>query len=343
MGRTIEKITEREDAQRFVSALYRGVLRREPDEHGSTHFTNAILAGRSHASVVEEFIGCEEFQEQTAVKLFVPPGHFYSPIVDPIEANRHLALKDNHPLPERLPGIAIDRAEMIRTWQNLLPFLADIPFPGPKGPDFRYHFDNPAYSWGDGSVLHAMLRLYRPKRIIEIGSGWSSACTLDTVDRYLEGACDLTFIDPHPRLLRDILGDAIGRVRILEIPAQQVPPAVFDALEAGDILFLDSTHIVRTGSDVCFELFEVLPRLGRGVLVHIHDMFWPFEYPRRWIVEENRSWNELYAVRAFLSYNDTWRITLFNDYLAKLERGLIEATYPRFMRDAGGALWLQRS
>jgi hypothetical protein len=343
MERIAGNAAGRAEAQRFVSALYRGVLRREPDEPAATHYINAVLAGRSHASIIDEFVSSEEFRKQTAVKLFVPPGHFYSPIVDPVEADRHLTSKDSHPLPEGLPGIALDRAKMIRTWQNLLPFLADIPFPGPRGPDFRYHFDNPSYSWGDGSVLHAMLRFHRPKRLIEIGCGWSSACALDTVDRYLEGTCDLTFIEPYPQLLRAILGDATGRVRILEIPLQQVPMAVFDALEAGDILFVDSTHVMRTGSDVCFALFEVLPRLARGVLVHIHDMFWPFEYPRQWVVDENRSWNELYAVRAFLSYNNDWRIMLFNDYLAKLERGMIEATYPQFMKVTGGALWLQRS
>jgi Methyltransferase domain/Domain of unknown function (DUF4214) len=338
-----ESRAEQEEARRFVSALYRGVLRREPDEPGSTHFVNAILAGRSHASIVEEFIGCEEFRTHNAVKLFVPPGHFYSPIVDPVEADRYLTPREAHPAPEGLPGIAIDRAAMLDTWQNLLAFFGSIPFQGPKGPYLRYYFDNPAYSWGDGSILHAMLRLHRPKRLIEIGSGWSSACTLDTVDRYLDGACDLTFIDPYPQLLRDILGDAAGRVRILQMPVQHVPLSAFEALEAGDILFVDSTHVVRTGSDVCFELFEILPRLARGVLVHIHDMFWPFEYSRQWIVEENRSWNELYAVRAFLSYNDSWRIILFNDYLAKLERPMIERTYPQFMRNSGGALWLQRS
>jgi len=343
MKRAKGKAAERGEAQRFVSALYRGVLRREPDEHGSTHYVNAIMAGRSHASIIEEFICCEEFRNQTAVKLFAPPGHFYSPIVDPIEADRHLASKEVDPVPEGLPGIALDRADMIRAWRALLPFLASIPFPGSKGPHFRYCFDNLAYSWGDGSILHAILRFHRPKRLIEIGSGWSSACTLDTVDRYLAGACDLTFIDPHPQLLRDILGDATGRVRILEMPVQHVPLSAFAALEAGDILFVDSTHVVRTGGDVCFELFEVLPRLASGVLVHIHDMFWPFEYPRQWAVEENRSWNELYAVRAFLSYNNAWRIILFNDYLAKLERGMIEATYPHLLRNTGGALWLQRN
>jgi hypothetical protein len=331
------------EAERFLRALYRGVLRREPDELGLAHYTHAILAGRTHTSIIEEFISCQEFADQTSIKLFVPPGHFYSPIVNPIDADRYLASIGSQPTPENLPGIALDRTEMIRTWQRLLPFLVSVPFMAAKSAGLRYYFDNPGYSWGDGSTLHAMLRFHRPKRLIEIGSGWSSACTLDTVDHYLEGACDLTFIDPYPQLLRDILGDATDRVRILELPVQRVPPAVFEALEAGDILFVDSTHVVRTGSDVCFELFEVLPRLARGVLVHIHDMFWPFEYSRQWVVEENRSWNELYAVRAFLSYNERWRIVLFNDYLAKLEGGMIEAACPQLMRDTGGALWLQRN
>ena len=138
------------------------------------------------------------------------------------------------------------------------------------------------------------------------------------------------------------MGEAASRVRVFEKPVQQVPLSIFDALQAGDILFINSTHVLRTGGDVCFELFEILPRLSRGVLVHFHDMFWPFEYPRSWSVDENRSWNELYAVRAFLSYNDAWGIVLFNDYLAKLERPMIEATYPQFLHNSGGALWLLR-
>jgi len=93
---------------------------------------------------------------------------------------------------------------------------------------------------------------------------------------------------------------------------------------------------------VCFELFEILPRLSSGVLVHFHDMFWPFEYPRTWVVDENRSWNELYGVRALLTDNDAWRVLLFNDYLARLERPMIESTYPQFLRNSGGALWLMR-
>jgi hypothetical protein len=232
---------------------------------------------------------------------------------------------------------------MVRLWYTLLPFLTGNPWHYDDAKSrLRYAFDNTNYSWGDGSMLYAILRHQRPRRVIEIGSGWSSACTLDTVEQYLQGNCELTFIDPHPELLFGLIGGAATQIRILKSPVQKVPLSIFNELRAGDILFIDSTHVLRTGGDVCFELFEILPRLAPGVLVHFHDMFWPFEYPRSWVIDENRSWNELYAVRAFLSYNAEWQIIMFNDYLAKLERPLIEKTYPEFMRNSGGALWLRR-
>ena len=232
---------------------------------------------------------------------------------------------------------------MIEKWNSLLPFLNNIPFSQFKASGFRYAFDNPSYSWGDGSILYAMLRSQQPRRLVEVGCGWTSACALDTAERYFDSECEFTFVDPYPQLLSSLIGKITTNVRIIEMPIQQVPLATFEALEAGDILFIDSTHVLRTGSDVCFELFEVLPRLASGVLVHFHDMFWPFEYPRKWAVDENRSWNELYAVRAFLTNNDDWRIIFFNDYFAKTERKLIAASYPDFLKNSGGALWLQRA
>ena len=335
-------LPNRNEAEAFVSALYLGVLRRKPDEAGHAQFVNSLLRGRTYASVAEEFVTCEEFKAQSAIKLFVPPGHFYSPIVDPVEADRHLAALEAVTTPEFIRGINVDRPGMIETWRRLLPFLTSIPFTESVTHPSHYAFDNPFYSFGDGSILHAILLHYRPKRVIEVGCGWSSACIFDTVDKYLEDPCKLTFIEPDLSNLRDILGDAAGHVEIIEKRVQNVPLEVFNTLESGDILLIDSTHILRTGSDVCFELFEILPRLACGVLVHIHDIFWPFEYPRSWAVDDNRSWNELYAVRAFLTNNDAWRIVMFNDYLAKLEREMIEATYPAFLRNSGGALWLQR-
>jgi hypothetical protein len=169
-----------------------------------------------------------------------------------------------------------------------------------------------------------------------------SACTLDIVDERLEGKSDLTFIDPYPKLLLQLIGDKKSTVRIFERRVQDVPLDVFAELEKNDVLFIDSTHVLPTGSDVCFEIFEIFPKIASGVLVQIHDMFWPFEYPRSWAVDENRSWNEIYAIRAFLTNNPDREIVFFNDFIAKLEREMIEATWPQFLRNSGGALWLRR-
>jgi predicted O-methyltransferase YrrM len=331
----------RAEAERFVQSLYRGLLHRDADAEGLSHWAGQLMAGIPASLVLEAILGSEEYHSLQGAPLFVPPGHFYSPICDLTEAAAHLA-SVRATAPQTLPGLAINRAAMVRTWHTLLPFLQDAPFSDTRTEGFRYWYDNPSYAWGDGSILHAMLRLHRPRRLIEIGSGWSSACTLDTVERYLAGDCALTFIDPYPQLVRELLGDVAAHARILECRVQDVPLETFDALAVGDVLFIDSTHVLRTGSDVCRELFEILPRLAPGVLVHIHDMFWPFEYSHDWVVGENRSWNELQAVRAFLIGNADWEVVWFNDYMAQLERPLLEATYPRMLRNSGGALWLRR-
>lgn len=298
---------------------------------------------------LKNFVGiAPEFEHQNPGRapqtLYYPPGHFYSPIVDPAEADRHLSAIESRPIPESIQGIAIDRAEMVRTWHKLVPLILSSPFSENPSTRFRYGFENPYYSWGDGNVLQAMIRLYRPKRIIEIGSGWSSICMDDTVNHYLHGSCELTFVEPYPDRLRNLLRKESSpkNIKILECRVQQVALDTFDHLQSGDILFVDSSHVLRTGGDVCYELFEILPRLASGVLVHIHDIFWPFEYPRDWAVNENRSWNELYAVRAFLTQNECWNIVMFNSYMALVERDLIENTSADFYKRSTGALWLQR-
>jgi hypothetical protein len=282
------------------------------------------------------------FRRWPVNSLFVPPGHFYSPIVNTNEAEQHIGKLESLPTPLSVDGIHLDRDQMIQEWTNLLPFLNTAPFPASKTTEYRYTFENRSYSWGDGSVLHAMLRRYRPRRLIEIGCGWSSACAIDTVEHFFENKCEMTFIDPHPALLKSLAGNVAQNLNIIESPVQAVPLSVFEKLGAGDFLFIDSTHVMRTGSDVCFELFEVMPRLASGVFVKIHDIFWPFEYPRYWAVDENRSWNEIYALRAFLTGNRQWRIVFFNDYFEKVERSRIAATFPNFLKNSGGSLWLQR-
>ena len=139
----------------------------------------------------------------------------------------------------------------------------------------------------------------------------------------------------------------LERHEIIERPVQAIDLSVFEELGSNDILFIDSTHVLKAGSDVAFELFEILPRLRRGVIVHFHDMFWPFEYPTRWIFDLQYSWNELYAVRAFLAFNHEFDILFFNDYLCVKHADLIRtADLPDYLkiiqRSCGGGLWLRR-
>lgn len=321
-----------------IGAVYNVLLYRDPLPEEILRHGNDLMRGQTLIDFFTSVLLSQERLDQP--KMYVAPGHFYSPIVNPVEIYHHLRAVAN--AGPQISGIAVDRERMIETWEKLLPFLTTCSFADKAEGGFHYGFDNPAYGYGDGLVLQAMLRYLRPKRLIEIGSGYSSVCTIDTIDLFLNGACDVTFIEPYPGRMRTLLGDRARDVRVIAAPVQRVPLDVFEQLEAGDVLFIDSTHVLRAGGDVCFELFEIFPRLASGVAVHLHDIFWPFEYPDSWLLDDNRSWNEAYAVRAFLTDNERWEILFFNDYFMKFERERIVRHLPRFAASSGGALWLQR-
>jgi hypothetical protein len=170
-------------------------------------------------------------QEQCLGALFVPPGHFYSPIVDAREADEYLRKLEAKPVPESVSGIALDPDDMTRQWNEFLPFFAEIPFKDDASRGFRYHFGNKSFERGDGSVLYAMLRSHRPKQIVEIGCGWSSACMLDTIDRYFDSPCRLTFIEPYPELLKNLCGKSLSDKTLIDAPVQDAPLEIFEALE----------------------------------------------------------------------------------------------------------------
>ena len=139
-----------------------------------------------------------------------------------------------------------------------------------------------------------------------------------------------------------IAGRSADQRSILKSRLQDVPLKVFAALGDGDILFLDSSHVAKTASDVVDYTFRILPALRSGVLVHIHDIFYPFEYPRSWIVDENRSWNEAYLVRAFLHANAGFRVLYLSDWVYKCRRDLFETHMPLCVRYRGGSLWMRK-
>jgi predicted O-methyltransferase YrrM len=283
----------------------------------------------------------EELQAYRHTFRFVPPGHFYSPLPSPEELRRDAPRLFRSP-PTTIPGVDLNEAKQLELLAQISRFYPELRFPVEKSPAFRYFYDNPAYSYSDAICLYGMIRHVRPKRIIEVGSGHSSCVMLDTIDRHLDGDTQCTFIEPYPAKLLSLLRpEDLRRVTILEKRVQDVDLDPFLALERNDILFIDSSHVVKIGSDVNFLLGEVLPRLRPGVYVHVHDIFYPFEYPEAWIAE-GRVWGEAYALRVFLIFNSSFEIVLFNTYLERFHREIFEREMPLCLRNEGGSIWLRR-
>ena len=201
---------------------------------------------------------------------------------------------------------------------------------------------NSQFKAGDAIVLYSMLRKHRPKRIIEIGSGFSSAAMLDVNDLFLDHSIKFTFIEPNPQRLMGLLNQTDRtNIKIIESLAQRVSLDLFAELQENDILFIDSSHVAKLGSDVNHIIFNILPQLNSGVLVHFHDIRYPFEYPRS-TIEMGIAWNEAYFLRAFLMFNEQFRIHFFNSYMAEYHKDLMQLIMPKFLDWPGGSIWMQR-
>lgn len=260
---------------------------------------------------------------------FMPPGHFYSPLTTKSDAERASSWVESRST-EDLPGVDLRVDVQLELATQIGPMLAE-PFEGP-----RYSPQNEMFTGADAALYRAMLRHLRPKRVIEIGSGYSTAVALDTTDAYLDGL-DLTCVEPYPSALLALLreGDS-DRVTLVPQPVQEVPLETYAALEPGDLLFIDSTHVAKAGSDVLWLYFEVLPRLAPGVVVQVHDVFWPFEYPREWLID-GRDWTENYLLRAFLIGNTRWEMLLFASWLWKEHPSVL----PDLRSGVPGSIWLR--
>lgn len=273
---------------------------------------------------------------------FVPPGHYYSPVPSAADIERSDAERATAPLPSTVPGIDLNVAVQLETIRKLTEFYAENAFPEKQVKGRRYYYDNDLFGYGDATVLHCMLRLLRPRHIVEVGSGFSSALILDTRDDFLSPDTQCTFIEPDPVRLDELLSDADRQtVDILVAPVQDAPLSLFKALGPNDVLFIDSSHVSKLASDVNLLVFSILPSLKTGVYVHIHDIFYPFEYPAEWL-HSGRFWTEDYLIRAFLEFNDEFEVVLFNSYLGMLHGDEVSSALPIWRRNPGGSLWLRR-
>ncbi len=287
-------------------------------------------------------------EKLTNIPLFVEPGHFYSPITHPREARRFFRSPHFAAQSARVDRL-IDLDAMVRTWRR---FAKDIiTFPFLQDPDFRYYGRNNQFEYFDASILSGIVRMLDPKRIIEIGAGFSSAAIFDTIDRMkTPRLARFTTIDPDlsrinklsPPPMAELLGEEV----------QSIPIPFFQELEAGDILFIDSSHVLKTGSDVHYEFLNILPALQKGVIVHVHDVFYPFEYPQGWAVRENRAWNEAYLVDMLLTHGTNFEVLFFNDAFLTKAADKVRAPGDMFDRFAGfetspwhhvnGSIWLRK-
>lgn len=272
---------------------------------------------------------------------FAPPGHFYSPIPDLDEIKKGRQLLFNRLIP-RVPAISLRPAHQLRLIRQFAKWTGDFQRLI-RSERTRYRSDNYFFREADAFTLFSMIRRHKPKRIIEVGSGYSSALILDTIDFLKYDACDLTLVEPYTERLDSLLFKSdLKRCRILRTRVQEVDLRLFATLRSGDILFIDSSHIGKVGSDVLHLIFEVIPRLAPGVLVHLHDMFWRFEYPEEWF-DEGRCWNEIYFVRAFLAFNSTFRVEFWSSYLRWIHPEMARLiTIPEFFQQGGGSLWIRR-
>lgn len=272
----------------------------------------------------------------------VPPGHFYSPIPSLNEIkSREDRIWGN--IPKELPGIDLNTEEQLIYFSEFAKLYKEMPFSSEKNATLRYFFENSSYSYSDAICLYAMIRKAKPRRIIEVGSGYSSCVMMDTNEFFFDDNIDITFIEPYPDLLFSLMKEEDkSRYRVLPRILQEVESDIFYELTENDILFIDSTHVSKIGSDVNHILFDLLPKLNKGVFVHFHDVIYPFEYFKEWIYQ-GIAWNEAYIIKAFLQYNNAFKIVFFNTYLEHFYRENFENYMPLCLRNPGGSIWLKRT
>lgn len=271
-----------------------------------------------------------------------PKGHYYSPVhsVDDLKSYKKVAGMSKRKFADTIPGFSEKR--ILKEFNGIKPYFKEFDYPENDDGSRRFFSKNGSYPTFDALVLHSMIRKNTPKRIIEIGSGFSSAVMMEVNEKYFDNKIEITFIEPHTQTLyqRMFKGDKT-RYKVIPKGVQGVPLDVFKQLKKDDILFIDSTHVSKFNSDVNYELFDILPELNNGVIVHFHDIFDGFEYPLEWL-KIGWAWNEDYMLRAYLANNNGFEILLMNNYLSNHYQELLEKSYPGQGTLLGGSLWVRK-
>jgi len=278
----------------------------------------------------------ELFQNWEKHGFHVTPVHFYQPIPDTQSLPETLWER-----PSELVGIDMNDAMQLDLLRNHFPRFREQyqHFPTkPTGEQNRFYLGNHLFDGTDALVAYCMVRHFQPRFIIEVGSGFSSL-VLGAAAAENDSA-GIISIEPFPR---EFLRKGFPGLRsLIEKKVQDIDLNFFSQLESGDILFIDSSHTVKIGGDVNYLVLEVLPRLKPGVIVHVHDIFLPFDYRRDWVLDEFRFWTEQYLLQAFMMFNSEFEVLMANSYLNHYHQEDLKAAFPDLPSWEGGSFWMRR-
>jgi hypothetical protein len=280
------------------------------------------------------------FNAWQAAGFNLAPNHYYSPIPDVASLPPSYWRREF-----TLAGIDINETRQLELLAELQKYRPEYSrFAEAPPPGSGFHFHNGCFESCDAETLHGMVRLLRPRRVLEAGAGYSTLITAAAceLNRTEDGtACEFAAIEPFPN---DLFAKHIpGLTRLLRIPLQEAEPGLFTALEAGDILFIDSSHVLKAGSDVERIYLDIIPSLRPGVVVHVHDIFLPGPYPENWIRDEHIFWNEQQLLCAFLSFNAEFEVLWAGSWMAAKHRERLASAFPAFSADSvPGSFWFRR-
>ena len=263
----------------------------------------------------------------------ITPLHFYHPIPD----TRELELRDLQQ--SELPGIDLRPEFQLKLMNEAFVKFSEEYNSLPIKPidSDTFYLDNDAFGGIDPFIYYCMIRHFKPKTIVEVGSGYSTllgvqASRLSESTRYV---C----IDPWPR---EFISRGIPNIEFIRQKAEDLDLNLFQQLQPNDLLFVDSSHVIRTAGDVCFNILEVLPRLTKGVIVHFHDIFLPFDYPKEWILERHLFWTEQYLLHAYLAENDHTEVLFANNFISKKYPEEVRQAFPNALWIGGGSFWIRK-
>ncbi len=281
------------------------------------------------------------FRQWEKAGYHVTPNHFFFPIPNSEALTDGLWERESE-----LVGVNMNPTDQLGLLKEVFPkYASETVYPKTQNGDpSEFYLENGSFGPVDAEVLHCLIRHFKPRKIIEIGAGYSTlvsarACMLN---RQKDGAAtELVAIEPYPN--ETLKRGVPGLTELIEKPLEQVPLSMFTGLGENDFVFIDSTHVLKIGGDVKYLYLEVLPRLAGGVFVHSHDIFFPAEYPKQWVRENHWFWTEQYLLQAFLAFNSEFDVFWASQYMTRRYPKEVAAAFSSFSEGVSpGSLWIKR-